>query len=137
VEGWGGVALDLLRRRARDLRNSATDAERMLWRFLRGRQLDGFRFRRQVPIAGFIADFACPEARLIIEIDGGHHAEQVDYDRSRSDVLRGHGYRIVRYWNNDVLTRTEDVLADIQRRIAEQKRTPSQPPPFAARKGEE
>jgi very-short-patch-repair endonuclease len=108
-----------------------------LWRFLRGRQLDGFRFRRQVPIAGFIADFACPEARLIIEIDGGQHAEQVAYDESRSEVLRAQGYSIARYWNNDVLTRTDDVLADIQRRLTEQERTPSQPPPFAARKGEE
>ena len=109
----------------------------MLWRFLRGKQLDGFRFRRQVLIAGFIADFACPEARLIIEIDGGQHAEQAGYDESRSEVLREHGYRVVRYWNNDVLTRTDDVLADIQRRLAEQEPTPSQPPPFAARKGEE
>lgn len=109
----------------------------MLWRFLRGRQLDGFRFRRQVPIAGFIADFACPEAGLVIEIDGGQHAEQADYDQSRSEVLREHGYRIVRYWNNDVLTRTDDVLADIQRRLTKQEPTPSQPPPFAARKGEE
>jgi very-short-patch-repair endonuclease len=128
--------LDLIRRRARDLRNNATDAERRLWRVLRGRQLGGFRFRRQVPIAGFIADFACPEARLIIEVDGEQHFENANYDASRSDALAAHGYRVVRYWNNDVMSKTEDVLADIQNKLVEQKLTPSQPPPSAARKGE-
>ena len=128
--------MDLIRRRARDLRNNATDAERRLWRGLRGRQLGGFRFRRQVPIAGFIADFACPEARLIIEVDGEQHFDNANYDASRSDALAAHGYRVVRYWNNDVMSKTEDVLADIQNKLSEQSLTPSQPPPSAARKGE-
>jgi len=129
--------LDLIRRRARDLRNNATDAERRLWRVLRGRQLGGFRFRRQFPIAGFIADFACPEARLIIEVDGEQHFENANYDASRSDALAARGYRVVRYWNNDVMSKTEGVLADIQSKLSEQNLTPSQPPPSAARKGEE
>lgn len=129
--------MDLIRRRARDLRNNATDAERRLWRVLRGRQLGGFRFRRQFPIAGFIADFACPEARLIIEVDGEQHFEKANYDASRSDALAARGYRVVRYWNNDVMSKTEGVLADIQSKLSEQNLTPSQPPPCAARKGEE
>lgn len=62
--------MDVIRYRARDLRNNATDAERAPWRALRGRQIDGYRFRRQVPIAGYIADFACPQLKLIVELDG-------------------------------------------------------------------
>jgi len=132
--GWGGVALDRLRYNARELRNNVTDAERLLWQALRGRQMEGFRFRRQMPIAGYIADFSCPKAKLIIELDGGQHSERVSYDEYRSDTLRQHGYRVLRYWNNDVLNCTDDVVADIQRHLA--KATPSQPPPSAVRKGE-
>ncbi|MFO1474019.1 MAG: DUF559 domain-containing protein [Lysobacterales bacterium] len=127
--------MDRLRYNARKLRNNATDAERLLWKSLRGRQVDGFRFRRQMPIAGYIADFACPEAGLVIELDGGQHSERTGYDEHRSDALRQHGYRVLRYWNNDVVSCIEDVVADIQRHLA--KATPSQPPPSAARKGEE
>ena len=72
--------MDEPRKRARDLRNNSTDAERALWQALRGRQLEGFRFRRQVPIAGYIADFLCPKSKLTIELDGGQHAEQGEYD---------------------------------------------------------
>ena len=135
-EGRGGVCVDLLRRRARILRNGATDAERTLWRFLRGRQLQGLRFRRQVPISGYIADFACPEARVVIELDGGQHAERAAYDAHRDGVLQSKGYLVIRYWNHDVLLRTLDVVADLQARLAARRPTPSQPPPSAARKGE-
>ena len=128
--------MDRLRYNARELRNNATDAERVLWQSLRGRQIEGARFRRQIPIAGYIADFACPNAGLVIELDGGHHSEQGVYDARRSAVLRSYGYRVLRYWNNDVLNHIEDVVADIQRAMAE-KATPSRPPPSAARKGEE
>ena len=73
--------------RARRLRNESTDAERPLWQHLRRKQLDGFRFRRQVSIAGYIADFVCLEARLIVELDGGQHQDQVAYD-ARRDARR-------------------------------------------------
>src|SRR5262245_51464417 len=97
--------MDVLKNRARELRNNATDAERALWRALRGKQLEGFRFRRQVPIAGYIADFLCPQARVIIEVDGGQHAEQQSYDEARTAKFAAQGYRVLRYWNADVLSR--------------------------------
>ncbi|MFT3897824.1 MAG: DUF559 domain-containing protein [Thermomonas sp.] len=130
-----GLSLDRLRLRARELRNASTDAERLLWRALRCRQLQGFRFRRQVPISGYVADFVCPEARLIIELDGGQHSERIEYDSKRSEILLAAGYNVVRYWNHDVMAHTVDVVADIQRKL-EETSTPSQPPPSAARKGE-
>jgi len=105
--------MDKLRRRARQLRNAATDAERRLWQHLRLKQLAGFKFRRQMPIAGYIADFMCCEAMLIVELDGGQHLECGDYDRRRTLALQAVGYRVVRYWNDDVLLRTSLVLEDI------------------------
>ncbi len=109
--------MDALRRKARNLRNSATDAERRLWQHLRLRQLGGFKFRRQAPIASFIADFVCYELKLIVELDGGQHLEQSGYDRQRSSVLKEHGYRVLRYWNDDALLRTSFVLEDILRNL--------------------
>jgi len=113
------------------LRNNSTDAERALWRALRGRQLEGFRFRRQVPIAGFIVDFLCPEAKLVIELDGGQHVEQGSYDAARTRKLASLGYRVLRYWNNDVLSRIEAVLEDIHSHLMQgnSKGTPPQPSP--------
>jgi len=125
--------VDRLRRQARSLRNAPTDAERVLWQVLRGHQLQRCKFRRQFPIAGYIADFACVEARLVIEVDGGQHAEQVTYDDARTRVLAAAGYRVLRFWNNDVLTRTEDVVAEIFRQLP----TPPQPSPSLAAKGRE
>jgi len=113
------------------LRNNSTDAERALWRALRGRQLEGFRFRRQVPIAGFIVDFLCPEAKLVIELDGGQHVEQGSYDAARTRKLASLGYRVLRYWNNDALSRIEAVLEDIHSHLMQgnSKGTPPQPSP--------
>ncbi|WP_368563366.1 endonuclease domain-containing protein [Pseudoxanthomonas sp. UTMC 1351] len=105
--------MDDLRRRARELRNAATEAENHLWQRLRLKQLAGFKFRRQVPIAGYIADFLCPEAKLIIELDGGQHYDQIAYDERRTGVLQANGYHVLRYWNNDALVQTEAVLEDI------------------------
>ena len=118
--------MDRMRSRARDLRNEATDAERHLWRYLKLRQLGGFRFRRQVPIDGYVADFLCPRIKLIVELDGGHHAECKDADMARTRVLERLGYRVLRYWNDDALLRTEDVLGDILRHA---QSTPPQPSP--------
>ncbi|GAB1406427.1 DUF559 domain-containing protein [Thermomonas brevis] len=118
--------MDRLRRHARELRNHMTDAERHLWRHLKSRQLAGLRFRRQMPILGFIADFACPASRLIVECDGGQHVARSADDALRSDALARGGYRVLRYWNDDVLLRTQDVLEDILRHA---KSTPPQPSP--------
>ena len=103
--------------RARRLRNDATDSERHLWRHLRNRQLGGFRFRRQVPLQGFVADFACFEAKLVIELDGGQHAESVAYDEHRDRLLEADGYRVIRFWDNQVLQETQAVLEVILREL--------------------
>jgi very-short-patch-repair endonuclease len=118
--------MDELRRRARDLRKNATDAERHLWQRLRARRLGGYRFRRQVPVGGYIADFLCPELKLIVELDGGQHGDQVAYDSIRTRALEGIGFQVLRYWNDDVLLRTETVLDDVLRNI---NSTPPQPSP--------
>ena len=98
---------------ARQLRTSATDAERLLWRCLRQRQLNGWKFRRQYPIAGFIADFACIEQRLVMELDGGQHAERSAYDANRTAVMASYGFRVLRFWNNEVMSNLEGVVAVI------------------------
>jgi very-short-patch-repair endonuclease len=94
---------------ARMLRRSMTDAEHALWRILRGRQLEGFKFRRQHSIGRFVVDFVCLEHKLVVEVDGGHHAEQVDADAERTAYLEGRGFRVVRFWNNEVLTEMDGV----------------------------
>ena len=98
---------------ARELRKRLTDAEQRLWTRLRQKQLDGFRFRRQQPIGPYIVDFFCPEVSLILEIDGGQHASTEVRDASRTDWLEARGYRVMRFWNNDVLGNTEGVLLTI------------------------
>ncbi len=100
-----------------ELRNSATDAEKLIWRHLRGRRLSRFKFRRQYPIAGYIADFVCVEAKLVIELDGGQHADQPDYDAERTRKLETNGYCVLRFWNDDALLRTADVLEEVLRQL--------------------
>ncbi|MBY0579957.1 MAG: DUF559 domain-containing protein [Burkholderiales bacterium] len=90
------------------LRKHATDTERHLWRYLRDRRLGGYRFRRQVPIGDYIADLACLEAKLIIELDGGQH--QREYDAHRDRQIRAQGFRILRFWDNQVFQETQAVL---------------------------
>ena len=96
--------------KARTLRQSHTDAEGLLWHYLRNKQLDGYKFRRQLPIGPYIVDFACLSRKLVIELDGGQHAEQHNHDKKREDYLRGKGYRILRFWNNEVFQNCMDVL---------------------------
>jgi very-short-patch-repair endonuclease len=98
---------------ARELRKHMTDAERCLWRELKQRQIGGVKFRRQQPIGPFIADFVCFERRIVVEIDGGQHAERVAYDVARTRWLERQGYCVLRYWNNDVLTKTHAVADQI------------------------
>jgi very-short-patch-repair endonuclease len=98
---------------ARKLRSKQTDAELKLWLQLRGRRLGGLKFRRQVPIAGFIADFLCEEFKLIVEVDGGQHAEESTSDMERTKILQDAGYMVLRFWNNEVLTNLDGVLRHI------------------------
>lgn len=120
---------------ARRLRASLTDAELRLWSRLRRRQLDEFRFRRQHPIGRYVVDFFCPEAKLIIEVDGGQHAEESSV---RADWLRDRGYRLLRFWNNDVLGNTDGVVEEILRALRAEPPHPgtlarSRPPPQGGR----
>ncbi len=99
--------------RTRELRQHQSDAEARLWRQLRGRHLDGCKFRRQHRYGRYIVDFVCIERGVIIEVDGGQHEAQSEYDRRRSSELEAMGMIVLRYWNDDVLARTDQVLADI------------------------
>jgi very-short-patch-repair endonuclease len=90
-----------------------TDAEVRLWFYLRRNQLGGFRFRKQHPIGPYIADFACVEKSLIVEVDGSQHNETIDAERDA--WFQRHGYRMLRFWNNDVLSRTDHVLDEVLR----------------------
>jgi very-short-patch-repair endonuclease len=97
---------------AHELRQNATDAERRLWATLRDRRLQGHKFRRQHPIGRFIVDFACTKRRLVIEADGGQHNESTA-DVRRTAWLESQGWRVIRFWNNDILANTEGVLCAI------------------------
>ncbi|MCW8444155.1 DUF559 domain-containing protein [Fluoribacter gormanii] len=99
----------VLRQRARDLRKNSTDAERHLWYYPRANRL-GFKFKRQVPIGEFIVDFVCLEKRLIIELDGGQHANNQMYDAKRTDWLMTRGFKVLRFWNHDIFQQTQSVL---------------------------
>jgi len=99
------------------MRNNPTAAEKKLWSVLRNRQIGGVRFNRQVPIGPYICDFAARTERLVIEVDGGQHAIEEARDESRSHFLRCQGYRVVRIWNNDVISNIEGVMITIARAL--------------------
>ena len=90
-----------------------TDAESRLWYYLRARRFFGWKFRRQVPLGRYVADFLCEDAMLIVEIDGGQHAGMVAEDSERTRWLESRGYRVIRYWNNEVLGNIEGVLTTL------------------------
>jgi very-short-patch-repair endonuclease len=98
---------------ARRLRRDQTDAERTLWFRLRDRRLNGMKFRRQMAIKSYVVDFCCESARLIIELDGGQHAERTDSDVKRTADLEAFGYLVLRFWNNDVLSNIDGVVETI------------------------
>ena len=98
---------------ARGLRRDLTPAERALWAALRGRQLGGMKLRRQHPVGSYILDFCCPDHRLVVEVDGGMHEQQADYDESRTEHLNTYGYRVLRFGNEEVLTDLSAVLKRI------------------------
>ncbi len=114
--------------RARRLRTEMTDAEVRLWIQLRRRQIDGYRFRRQVPMGPYVVDFACLRARLVIEVDGGQHAQPFELDDRRTVWLESRGFRVLRFWNTDVLQRTEGVMESIRPALLG-------PPPFPSPQG--
>lgn len=114
------------------LRTNSTDAEKRLWQALRNRQLQGHKFRRQHPIPPYIVDFVCLERRLIVELDGGQHAESQAYDASRTAALERLGYRVLRFWNNEILGNTQAVLEAILRELSASP-SPQPSPPEGAR----
>jgi very-short-patch-repair endonuclease len=103
--------------RARELRKNMTDAERALWSKIRKRQISGYKFRRQQIIGRYIVDFVCNEKKLIIELDGGQHLEQAEYDKDRTAWLESQGFEVIRFWNHEVLTMMDVVLQEIFNRI--------------------
>lgn len=98
---------------AKSLRKSLTEVEKILWRELRAKRFANYKFRRQHPIGKYIADFACLKSKLIIELDGEQHGIQASYDNVRTKFLESRGFKILRFWNNDVLENKEGVLQTI------------------------
>ena len=126
--------LDRPTERARDLRNDATNAEQMLWRQLKGSRLQDLKFSRQMPIAGYFADFVCRSYKLIIELDGSQHVEAASYDVKRTQALEAAGYRVIRFWNNDLTSNMAGVLETIMSAASGTERVPTtQPPPASGR----
>ena len=124
------------RRRAQHMRRAPTDAERKLWWVLRSMKPLGIHFRRQAPIGEFIADFAWHEGRLVIEVDGSQHAEvRVSYDDRRSRWLQSQGYRVLRFWNNDVLKTPRAVGEAILAAAREQEDPTPDPSPQGGGEG--
>ena len=108
------MADDNLRRdRARDLRRAQTDAEKKIWDRLKGGRLHGVKFRRQFPIGPFFADFCAAKELLVIELDGSQHLDTIDRDERRTKYLESLGYRVVRFWDNDALASTDEVIEKI------------------------
>ena len=112
--------METARERARDLRQSATDAEQALWGLVRDRRLGGYKFRRQVPLGPYVVDFLCREKRLIVELDGSQHQDRAAYDADRTAWLASRGYVVLRLWNNeflqDVPAAGDHILAELEAR---------------------
>ena len=112
----------VLQTRAKKLRQNMSEAETRLWHHLRAGRLNGYKFRRQQPMGDYIVDFVCVTPKLIIEADGGQHAEQAEYDQARSLYLNGLGFTVLRFWNDEILRQTDEVLAEILRVLQELER---------------
>jgi very-short-patch-repair endonuclease len=113
--------------RVRQLRREMTPQEEILWSHLRARRLEGFKFKRQEWMGGFVADFYCWEARLIVEADGSRHLDQPEYDAARDRFFRGQGYEVLRFWNNEIDLELEGVLTAIRAALLERVPSPSHP----------
>jgi len=110
---------------ARHLRNNPTEAEALLWKYLRAKQLEGLKFRRQQPIDGYIVDFVCLKKRIIIEADGGQHSEKNDLKKDCH--LKGQGFKVLRFWNNEILTNIDGVIEEVRRNCQLNLPPPSPP----------
>jgi very-short-patch-repair endonuclease len=99
---------------AKILRKNFTNTERLLWKYLRAKQMEGCKFRRQEPIGSYIVDFVCQEKRIVIEVDGGQHSIEGKRDNERDEWLEGKGYKVLRFWDNEVLANIEGVLEGIR-----------------------
>jgi very-short-patch-repair endonuclease len=108
----------------RALRKRMTDAERRLWSALRGREMHGLKFRRQHPFENYILDFVCLEAMVVIEVDGGQHADQGSADQDRTELLQRAGFRVLRFWNNEVLAELSTVRQKIWDELSEHPSPP-------------
>ncbi|MFN0039048.1 MAG: DUF559 domain-containing protein [Burkholderiales bacterium] len=113
---------------AKCLRREMTDAERVLWREVRAHRFAGFKFKRQEPLGLYVVDFVCYQARLIVELDGGQHAQQQEADAQRTRLLESRGFRVLRFWNHDVLKNIEGVMNEIEKSLI-----PPSPQPSPAR----
>lgn len=115
---------------ARTLRKNLTETETFVWKRLRYRQIGGFKFRRQHPLGPFIVDFVCLERKLVLELDGGQHAERVEADAFRTRWLEQQGYRVVRFWNHQPFQEWDAIEQELWRLLTEEGSTPhpSSPP---------
>lgn len=113
---------------ARQLRQNQTDTEQFVWTRLRDRRFAEYKFRRQVPIGNYVVDFVCLEQRLIIELDGGQHTLQREYDAQRTLWLSSQNFRVVRFWNHDVLGDWQTIEEEIWRRLRGKPLTPDPSP---------
>jgi crossover junction endodeoxyribonuclease RuvC len=120
--------------RARDLRNEPTLREKLLWQHLKGSRLQGLKFSRQMPVAGFFPDFVCRSHKLVVELDGHQHGENVEYDGNRTRLIEAAGYRVVRFWNNDLTSNMDGVLETIANAAGLAGREPT-PDPSRKREG--
>ena len=111
-----------LKNKARVLRKNQTDAEKLLRYYLKNRNLQGHKFRRQYPIGSYIVDFVCCKQKLIVELDGGQHMEQQVYDQKRTDFLENKNYHVLRFWNNDVTTHTNVILETLTLALSQRER---------------
>lgn len=126
----GQTSLFILKNRVqRLLRSNMTEAERRLWQRLRGKQLYGWKFRRQHPYGDYVLDFVCLEARLVVEVDGGQHAEQRQEDEDRDANLRAAGFQVLRFWNHHVMQQLDDVMEAIVAALPSTNPPPSRPSP--------
>ena len=111
----GDAAVNL--KRARDLRKKMTDTERFVWGRLRSRRFAGYKFRRQMPLGPYIVDFVCLETRLVLELDGGQHVQQMEHDTKRTLWLESQGFEVLRFWDHEVLQEWETVEEAIWQRL--------------------
>ena len=131
MRGEAGKGVRSIVATARKLRRSSTDVERKLWHRIRDKQVEGFRFRRQRPIGKYIVDFICLNAKLIVELDGGQHADAIEYDEKRTAFLESLGYRVLRFWNNEVIENMGGVLERLREDLLSTHTNPSPALPFA------